>query len=161
MVSIFTPACDDSVPIVKFLPIKKVLASVVTTGFTIEHMKWKFNIKKISILSSGLASLGAILASSCCIIPIVLFNLGISGAWMANLSVLQPYRIYFITVAILLFMAGLFLFIRSNSKTEKTCNPKDGKRIKRMPIMLAITVILIVIAIIWPAIEPYLLRVVQ
>lgn len=32
--------------------------------------------------------LGALAASSCCIIPLVLFSLGISGAWIGNLTAL-------------------------------------------------------------------------
>ena len=30
--------------------------------------------------------LGALAASACCILPLVLFTLGISGAWIANLT---------------------------------------------------------------------------
>lgn len=126
-------------------------------------MKWKFNINKAkaSVLGSGFASFGAILASSCCIIPIMFFNMGIGGAWLGNLTALQPYRVHFISVAVLMFAAGLFLFVRSQSKTEGTCDPKDGKRIKRVPIMLAISAVLIAAAIIWPEVEPYLLRAIR
>lgn len=126
-------------------------------------MKWKLNINKAKavIAGGGFASFGAILASSCCIIPIIFFNMGIGGAWLGNLSVLQPYRVHFISVAILMFAAGLFLFVRSQSKTDGACDPKDGKRIKRVPITLALSAILIAAAIIWPEVEPYLLRAIQ
>ena len=126
-------------------------------------MKWKLNINKTktSVLGSAFASLGAILASSCCIIPLMLFNMGIGGAWLANLAVLQPYRTHFIGVAILMFAAGLFLFVRSQSKADGVCDPKDGKRIKRVPIMLVISAALIAAAIIWPEVEPYLLRAIR
>src|SRR3546814_4499833 len=36
--------------------------------------------------------LGAIAASSCCILPLVLFSLGAGGAWIANLTALAPYQ---------------------------------------------------------------------
>lgn len=36
--------------------------------------------------------LGAILASACCIVPLVLVTLGISGAWIGNLTALEPYK---------------------------------------------------------------------
>jgi mercuric ion transport protein len=36
--------------------------------------------------------LGAIAASSCCIAPLALFSLGISGAWIGNLAALAPYQ---------------------------------------------------------------------
>jgi mercuric ion transport protein len=41
--------------------------------------------------------LGALAASSCCIIPLVLFTLGIGGAWTGNLTALAPYKPLFVT----------------------------------------------------------------
>jgi mercuric ion transport protein len=38
--------------------------------------------------------LGAFAASSCCIAPLALFSLGISGAWIGNLTALAPYQPY-------------------------------------------------------------------
>lgn len=42
---------------------------------------------------------GALLASSCCIAPLVLVTLGISGAWIGNLTALEPYKWAFIAAA--------------------------------------------------------------
>ena len=39
---------------------------------------------------------GALAASSCCIIPLILFSLGISGAWIGNLTALAPYKPLFV-----------------------------------------------------------------
>ena len=50
---------------------------------------------------------GAILASSCCIVPLVLVTLGVSGAWIGNLTALEPYNPYFVVVT-LGFLAGGF-----------------------------------------------------
>src|ERR1700730_3932490 len=44
--------------------------------------------------------LGAIAASSCCIAPLVLFSLGVSGAWIGNLTALAPYQPYFIAATL-------------------------------------------------------------
>jgi len=35
---------------------------------------------------------GALAASSCCILPLVLFSLGVSGAWIGNFTRLAPYQ---------------------------------------------------------------------
>jgi mercuric ion transport protein len=35
---------------------------------------------------------GALAASSCCILPLVLFGLGVSGAWIGNFTQLAPYQ---------------------------------------------------------------------
>ena len=42
-----------------------------------------------ALAAGGLA---AILASACCLGPLILVLLGFSGAWIANLAVLEPYR---------------------------------------------------------------------
>lgn len=51
-----------------------------------------------ALAAGGLA---ALLASACCLGPLVLITLGISGAWIANLSLLEPYRPLFLAVAAL------------------------------------------------------------
>ena len=40
--------------------------------------------------------IAAIATSLCCIGPLVLVMLGVSGAWVANLAVLEPIRPYFV-----------------------------------------------------------------
>jgi len=47
--------------------------------------------------------LGAIAASSCCVLPLVFVSLGVSGAWIGNLTALAPYQpcILALTVAML------------------------------------------------------------
>ena len=44
--------------------------------------------------------LGAIAASACCIAPLALFSLGVSGAWIGNLTALAPYQPYFIAATV-------------------------------------------------------------
>jgi len=122
--------------------------------------KLKINETKASVLGSTLASLGAILASSCCIIPIVFFNPGIGGAWLANLSVLQPYRVHFIAVAGLLLAIGLFFYIRSLRYEAEACSA-DKKKSRWVLMSLVISGALIAAAIIWPAVEPHLLRAIR
>ncbi|MCR6496511.1 mercuric ion transporter MerT [Thermomonas sp. S9] len=61
---------------------------------------------RTALLAGGLA---AILASTCCLGPLVLITLGVSGAWIGNLAVLEPYRPLFIGIALL---AMLFAYRR-------------------------------------------------
>jgi mercuric ion transport protein len=56
--------------------------------------------------------LGAIGASSCCIAPLVLFSLGISGAWIGNLTELAPYQPYFIAATLACLGYGYWLVYR-------------------------------------------------
>ena len=53
--------------------------------------------------------LGALAASSCCVLPLVLFGLGISGAWIANLTALAPYKLYFAAGTLVLLGYGYYL----------------------------------------------------
>lgn len=44
------------------------------------------------------SALAAIVGSLCCVAPLVLLTLGISGAWISQLTALEPYRPIFIGV---------------------------------------------------------------
>jgi mercuric ion transport protein len=57
--------------------------------------------------------LGALAASSCCILPLVLFSLGVSGAWIGNFTRLAPYQPYFLAVTIGCLGYGYWLVYRS------------------------------------------------
>ena len=60
--------------------------------------------------------LGALAASSCCILPLVLFSLGVSGAWIGNFTQLAPYRSCFITATLVCLGAGYWLVYRSSKE---------------------------------------------
>ena len=70
-------------------------------------------------LAGGL--IAAILASVCCLGPLVLVMVGISGAWISNLTLLEPYRPAFIGVA-LVFM-GLAWRRIYRAPTAAECEP--------------------------------------
>ncbi|MEI4196577.1 mercuric transporter MerT family protein [Roseovarius sp. E0-M6] len=50
--------------------------------------------------------LGAFLASACCVGPLVLLTIGISGAWIGNLTALEPYKPIFAVIAFGFIAAG-------------------------------------------------------
>jgi len=64
--------------------------------------------------------LGAIAASSCCIVPLVLFSLGVSGAWIGQLTRLAPYQPYIIAATLGLLGYGVWLARRAR---HKACAP--------------------------------------
>ncbi|MBI1869317.1 MAG: mercury transporter MerT [Methylocystis sp.] len=57
--------------------------------------------------------LGALAASACCILPLALFSLGVSGAWIGNLTRLAPYQPYFIAFTAVCLGSGYWLVYRS------------------------------------------------
>lgn len=50
-----------------------------------------------ALLTAG--GLAALLAGACCVAPLVLVSVGLSGAWLASFQVLEPYRPAFISIA--------------------------------------------------------------
>src|SRR6267154_5519436 len=64
------------------------------------------------LLTAG-GVLGALAASSCCIVPLALFGLGVSGAWIGNLTRLAPYQPYFVAATAACLGAGCWLRYRS------------------------------------------------
>lgn len=80
-------------------------------------MKVKENIsgtesgRGLNLIAAG-GLLGALAASSCCILPLVLFSLGISGAWIANLTQLAPYQPYFLAATLAFLATGCWLVHR-------------------------------------------------
>ncbi len=74
---------------------------------------------KLTLIASVLAGIGA---SLCCVAPLVLLSLGLSGAWMANLTALEPVRPFFIAFA-LLFIALSFreLYLIKTCESDKPC----------------------------------------
>src|SRR5207245_9107375 len=65
--------------------------------------------------------LAAILASTCCLGPLVLVTLGISGPWIGNLTRLEPYRPFFIVIA----LVALFFAWRSIYRPAQPCKPSE------------------------------------
>src|SRR5712691_2561510 len=57
------------------------------------------NRRRQSLMAAG-GLLGALAASSCCILPLVLFGRGVSGAWIGNFTRLAPYQPYFIAATL-------------------------------------------------------------
>jgi mercuric ion transport protein len=62
-----------------------------------EHSMAESTQGRGALFAGGLA---ATLASTCCLGPLVLITLGFSGAWIANLTALEPYRPIFLGAAL-------------------------------------------------------------
>jgi mercuric ion transport protein len=73
----------------------------------------------------------AIVGSLCCVGPLVLLALGVSGAWIGQLTALEPYRPIFIGV-MLIFLALAF---RQLYLLPPRCEPgescADPRRVRR------------------------------
>lgn len=113
--------------------------------------------KNVLTIGGVIAALGA---SACCILPLVLFAFGISGAWMANLTAMAPYKPFFIGAAVIFLSIG-FYKTYSKPKAEDCedgsfCARSDSDRINKIALWAA--AVLVGLAIVWPYIAPPLLE---
>src|SRR5215813_15502202 len=70
------------------------------------------NMQRQQRLMAAGGLVGALAASSCCILPLVLFSLGVSGAWISNFTQLAPYQPYFIAATVACLGYGYWLVYR-------------------------------------------------
>ena len=94
--------------------------------------------------------LGAFLASSCCIVPLVLISLGVSGAWIGQLTALEPYKPLFLLVAIGLLAAGFRdVYFRKTSVCEdgSYCARPQSSVIKQVALWSGALVVLAALTI--------------
>jgi mercuric ion transport protein len=57
---------------------------------------------------------GALAAPSCCVPPLVLFGLGVSGAWIGTFTQLAPYQPYFIAATMVCLGYGYWRVYQSS-----------------------------------------------
>jgi len=85
------------------------------------------------------AGLAAVLASTCCLGPLLLLALGFSGAWIGSLARLEPYRPWFLTVA----AAAMLWAGRSIFRPARVCAPSSvcavpaTRRLSRVLLLLS------------------------
>ncbi len=115
-----------------------------------------------TVAKAGFLSIGGILAAlgaaSCCVVPYSLFTLGISGAWIGNLTALEPYQPIFAAIAFSC-LGGAFYLVYRKPKTacaegSYCAKPSSGRTAK---FGLWIATVLIVLALGFPKLAPLFL----
>ncbi len=130
-----------------------VMASIAPHRSYEPHRPWTFAASATSVLS-------ALLASACCIGPLLLAALGIGGG--VALTKLEPYRPYFTAVTLLTLGTGFYFAYRprrsataTSSKETCDCPAPRSRRIGR--VMLWIASALVAALLLFPHIAPALL----
>lgn len=95
-----------------------------------------------SLLAGGIA---ALLGSACCLGPLVLITLGVSGAWIGNLTALEPYRPWFLGAAIVAMVFAWRRLYRSPARCEpgRVCARPAGQRLYKTLFWLVAGLILL------------------
>ena len=99
------------------------------------------------LVAGGIA---AVLASTCCLGPLILVALGFSGAWIGNLAILEPYRPWFIGAALIaLFFAGRRIFRPVNAcKPGEVCALPPTRRAYK--VLFGVVAGLVAVALAFP-----------
>ena len=102
--------------------------------------------------------LAALAAASCCVAPFALFLLGISGAWISNLTALEPYQPIFAAIAFGFLGYGFYLVYRKPRVAcaeGSYCAEPTSKRTAKIGLWSA--AILVIIALGFPKLAPLFL----
>jgi mercuric ion transport protein len=104
--------------------------------------------------------LGAIVSASCCILPLTLFSLGISGVWIGNLAALTPYQPIFVVITAGFLGYGYYLVYWKPRKVYAAgtacARPVSARVVK---IALWVATALVAAALAFPYVAPALLGV--
>lgn len=95
---------------------------------------------------------GAILASACCVVPLLLVTLGVSGAWIANLTALEPYKPYVAAVTLALLGYGFWhVYFKPKPPCEDGfyCARPQSTRIAKIALWLGLVVVIIALTLNW------------
>lgn len=100
-------------------------------------------------------ALAAVLASACCLGPLLLLTLGISGAWIGTLTALEPYRPIFVLVAV----GALYLAHRRIFRPAAECKPGEVCAVPAVNRMYRalfwLIAALLGIALVYPYVAPF------
>jgi mercuric ion transport protein len=105
--------------------------------------------KQRGLLATG-SVIGALLASSCCIIPFVLISLGVSGAWIGQLSALEPFKPYFLGVTAFLLAAGFWhVYFKKPERCQdgSFCERPSSSRVTKSALWVATLLVLLAASI--------------
>jgi mercuric ion transport protein len=112
--------------------------------------------KSLDVWALGAAGIAALLASGCCLMPLVLVSAGLSGAWLSNLRVLQPYSPVFIGIAIAaLALAGRSLFRSAASCRVDGGAPRGGGQRSFHIVMFWVIAVLTLVLLVMPVVAPW------
>ena len=99
-----------------------------------------------AIAATGFAA--GLLASSCCLVPLLLVSAGIGGAWMSRLTALAPYQPLFLGLAGVALGWGFWRsYYRPDCVEGSACERPGVLRTTRVLLWLGAAIFLIVISI--------------
>ncbi len=104
-----------------------------------------YNAPRASSVALGAAAAAALLASACCVAPLALVLLGISGAWIGQLAAFEPYQPIFLAAAAgALFLAWRKIWRAPDCVNGRACAAPKAKRAQKA-IFLTVAALLVLV----------------
>jgi len=111
---------------------------------------------------AAFAGIGAILASSCCVIPLVLAAVGASAGIFGAFQTLAEWRMPLLSVAVLLIIGGWFTWWKKrNVVCSSVTSCSTSTRGNTSVTLLSISSLIIVLGLSWEYIEPLLIKIIK
>ena len=96
--------------------------------------------------------IGAILASTCCVVPLLLALLGVSGAWIGNLTAIEPYKPYIAAITVIFIALGFWhvYFRRKPACADGSyCARPESSLVIKAALWVATVLVLLAMTIDW------------
>lgn len=90
--------------------------------------------------------IGALLASSCCIGPLVLIALGASGPWIGKLTALKAYQPLFVALTVCFLGYGFWHMYRKDQSACDSCTTLSSGRIVKIALWMATVLVVVALA---------------
>jgi mercuric ion transport protein len=108
-------------------------------------------IRRTLLAAGGI--LGAVLASACCVLPLALVTLGVSGAWIGTLTMLEPFKPYVAAVTLGLIGGGFwYVYFRQPAVVcgpDGYCARPESTVITQVALWIATALVLLALTIGW------------
>lgn len=91
---------------------------------------------------------GALLASTCCVVPLVLVTIGVSGAWIGSLTALEPFKPLFIAATLIMLGLG-FRQVYFRPKVACDCATPRSSLVTQTALWVATALVALALTIDW------------
>jgi len=109
--------------------------------------------------ATGLSAIGALVMTSCCILPLVLVSLGVTGVFIGQMASLYQYKWITFSISAVFLAYGFYKAYRpvaAENCADGSCARPINRTLMRSILWGATAVI--AVAIIFPYITPYFLK---
>jgi mercuric ion transport protein len=125
--------------------------SEIGTDLDRSHSRTGVGNQRSGLLAAG-GVIGSIVASACCVVPLLLVTLGVSGAWIGSLTALEPYKPYVAAATLVLIGLGFWrVYVQPKPACEvgSYCARSESSLITKSALWIGAGVTLLAVTINW------------